>query len=86
MAKSGAPVTLRVDAETREKWEAEAKARGYSLSEFVRSCVDAEMAPSVVAAPAKKAARGRVKDESKPASGMCEHRVALTSYCARCER
>lgn len=34
--------------------------------------------------PARKRSRSAQAESSPPAAGLCEHRVALTSYCGRC--
>jgi len=48
---------LRVDDETWDRWEAEARDRGYSLSEFIRECVETQMGDAETTPKKKKSVK-----------------------------
>jgi antitoxin component of RelBE/YafQ-DinJ toxin-antitoxin module len=46
-------LTLRLDEESKARWQAEADLRGLTLSEFVRECVEAVAGGAVPSVPIK---------------------------------
>lgn len=79
---------VRVDKTTQERWKAGAADRGYAdLSEFVRSCVEAELAsdgaPAVV--QRRETSADRKAKEREKRSGVCPHRLRPDQYCGRCD-
>ncbi len=78
---------------SRAAWEAAARDCGYTLAEYVREAVDERVeADSGSRKPKKgkavKTAMSVKTDAVKTGTartGMCEHRVPATSFCARCD-
>lgn len=93
-------LTLRIDDETRAKWQAKADDLGYSLSELIRIAVDDLIDREAPKAkpkkkPTVKELRGVIvaKTTRSPfpnnprneRSVMCEHRVPPSAFCSRCD-
>lgn len=84
-------LNIRVDDETKQRWDAAARDAGYSLAEFVREAVDARIAADAPKPKAKKGNRqpGQIGlDPTLRAAGMgrttiCEHRIPPTAFCTR---
>jgi hypothetical protein len=87
VARGNQAVEVRLDDEARERWRVGAAARGYTLSEFIRACVESELT-AAAAAPAKPKPPTRTakKDAERAArSGLCAHRIGPEQYCSRCD-
>lgn len=85
-------LALRVDDETKARWEDAATDAGFSLAEYVRDAVDDRVAAEK--APAKPRSKRKTEPRSEPMktgapaktrSGMCPHRIAATSFCKTCD-
>jgi hypothetical protein len=90
-------LNLRVDDETKARWQAAADLAGYRLSEWIRSCCDAR-ADARAAATAEPEKRGGYQPRAsgppptvpppKPGgrASVCEHRIPAGSFCKACDR
>ena len=82
MARGNPPVEVRVDETMRARWQAEARDRGYSLSEFVRECVEAQMSDTPEPSEKKRkkatASNARVTKTANPRGDLGAREV--TTY------
>lgn len=78
-------LAVRVDKATQARWKAGAEERGYELSEFVRSCVESELAPGSPPQPRRDTKATRKDDERKARTGLCPHRLGPGQFCRRCD-
>lgn len=90
-------LNLRVDDETKARWEVAAREAGYSLAEYVREAVEERVSVDASAkkpsrsrktAPKEKLLTGRVVEKgssSHSRTGMCEHRIPATAHCVKCD-
>lgn len=80
-------VIFRAPDEWKARLYAHAAAQGLTVSEVARAAIDAILPappsdpPRRASAPPAKPASTRAKKPSR-----CEHRVAVGSYCRRCNR
>lgn len=77
-------LALRVDDETKSRWQAAARDAGYTLPEFICAAVEERLSSD--AAPKRKTKRAAAGAAPVVAArtGMCPHRVPATSFCGRC--
>lgn len=91
---------IRVDDETKARWEAAARDAGYSLAEYIREAVNERAATD--AGPVKPKAKARrtkqigfglppktqtgaaTKTRSTARTAMCEHRRPPETFCPKC--
>lgn len=86
-------LNIRVDDDTKARWEAAARDSGYSLAEYIREAVDARVeidAPTKgKRKPAARSPKPTPPDaqsgKSGSRSGMCVHRRRSDQYCSRCD-
>lgn len=78
-------IALRIPPPLDARLRAEAADTGTSISEIVRSAIDARLTPDArlrrLTPQQAVKTRGRV-----PTADGCQHRVRPGSYCKRCER
>lgn len=92
MANKADRLELRLSEEKKARWAQAAKDLGYTLTEFIEGCVEAELAGSKVlnrSRPTRAlSAEGRKDQKAKAKrarTDLCEHRIPPTSHCAQCD-
>jgi len=77
------PITpLRLPLEEKERWKAEAAARGLSLTAFIREVVNAQLGGE----PVRVASEVKAREPRRGLrSQMCIHRVPAGQFCKRCD-
>lgn len=86
---------IRLDDETKARWDAAARDAGYSLAEYIRVAVDdlIERETKPVAKSKKKAVTKttvrvgldpELRASKGPRTGLCPHRIPPTAFCSRC--